>query len=116
MPARTACSHSLNSRLWPPSAVLREIQGHPTGRDVVSAFDAATMGPTYRAGVLRSKALGALERLGAEHGIESVALEMLGPPRLSKLLFEAAILRRLYDVMGVGPTWIPRRPPAESGH
>jgi NAD(P)-dependent dehydrogenase (short-subunit alcohol dehydrogenase family) len=79
--------------------VIREIQGHPTGRDVVSALDAATMGPTYRAGVLRSEALGAMERLEAQHGIESVAYEMLGPPRLSKLLFEAAILERLYDVM-----------------
>ncbi len=79
--------------------VLREIQGHPTGRDVVSALDAATMGPTYRAGVLRSEALGAMERLEAQHGIESVAYEMLGPPRLSKLLFEAAILKRLYAVM-----------------
>ena len=81
--------------------VLREIQGHPTGRDVVSALDAATMGPTYRAGVLRSEALGAMERLEAEHGIESVAYEMLGPPRLSKLLFEAAILERLYKSMTV---------------
>ena len=79
--------------------VVREIQGHPTGRDVVAALDAATMGPTYRAGVLRSEALGAMERLEAEHGIESVAYEMLGPPRLSKLLFEAAILERLYGVM-----------------
>ena len=79
--------------------VIREIQGHPTGRDVVAALAAATMGPTYRAGVLRSEALGAMERLEAEHGIESVAYEMLGPPRLSKLLLEAAILERLYDVM-----------------
>ena len=81
--------------------VLREIQGHPTGRDVVAALDAATMGPTYRAGVLRSEALGAMERLEAQEGVESVAYEMLGPPRLSKLLFEAAILERLYGVMEV---------------
>ena len=81
--------------------VLREIQGHPTGRDVVAALDAATMGPTYRAGVLRSEALGAMERLEAKQGVESVAYEMLGPPRLSKLLFEAAILERLYGVMEV---------------
>ncbi len=79
--------------------VLREIQGHPTGSDVVAALDAATMGPTYRAGVLRSEALDAMERLEAQHGVESVAYEMLGPPRLSKLLFEAAILERLYEVM-----------------
>src|SRR5690606_29701027 len=31
-----------------------------------------------------------------EHGVEAVAYEMLGPPRLSKLLFECAILARLF--------------------
>lgn len=87
--------------------VIREIQGHPTGRDVVAALDAATMGPTYRAGVLRSEALGAMERLEAEQGVESVAYEMLGPPRLSKLLFEAAILERLYGVMEIAASLNP---------
>ncbi|MEZ4422465.1 MAG: short-chain dehydrogenase [Gemmatimonadota bacterium] len=75
--------------------VVREIQGHPTGRDVVAALDASTMGPTYRAGVLRSVALERMERLEQQHGVEAVAYEMLGPPRLSKLLFEAALLSRL---------------------
>ena len=78
-------------------AILREIRAHPTGLDVVTALDAATMGPTYRAGVLRSAAMKRMEELERETGIESVAFEMLGPPRLSKLLFEGAILRRLYD-------------------
>ncbi|HSH46841.1 MAG TPA: hypothetical protein VK966_13425 [Longimicrobiales bacterium] len=77
--------------------VVREIRGHPTGRDVVGALDASTSGPTYRAGVLREVALARMEALEREYGIESVAYEMLGPPRLSKLLFEVAILRRLYD-------------------
>jgi hypothetical protein len=54
------------------------------------------MGPTYRAGVLRSAALESMEKMERESGIESVAYEMLGPPRLTKLLFEGAILRRLY--------------------
>ncbi len=94
--------------------VLREIQGHPTGRDVVAALDAATMGPTYRAGVLRSEALGAMERLETKHGIESVAYEMLGPPRLSKLLFEAAILKRLYSVMEVAAELDPEETAARS--
>ncbi|RMH20906.1 MAG: short-chain dehydrogenase [Gemmatimonadetes bacterium] len=76
--------------------VVREIQAHPTGRDVVAALDAATLGPTYRAGVLRAAALERMEALEAEHGVEAVAYEMLGPPRLSKLLFEAALLRRLH--------------------
>ena len=79
--------------------VLWEIQSHPTGKDVVAALDAATMGPTYRAGALRSEALRYMENLETEKQVEAVAYEMLGPPRLSKLLFEAAILRRLYGTM-----------------
>ncbi len=76
--------------------VLREIRGIPSGRDVVAALDGATMGPTYRAGILRGEALVTLERMEEEYGVQGVAYEMLGPPRLSKLLFEAAILGRLY--------------------
>jgi NAD(P)-dependent dehydrogenase (short-subunit alcohol dehydrogenase family) len=76
--------------------VVREIRGHPTGRDVVAALDASTSGPTYRAGVLREAALDRMAALEAEHGVEAVAYEMLGPPRLSKLLFESAILARLF--------------------
>jgi hypothetical protein len=71
--------------------------GHPTGHDVVSALDAATSGPTYRAGVLRQAAIERMADLEREHEVESVAYEMLGPPRLSKLLFEAAILSRLFE-------------------
>ncbi|MFQ5529947.1 MAG: short-chain dehydrogenase [Gemmatimonadota bacterium] len=76
-------------------AVISELAGRPTGRDIVGALDAATMGPTYRAGAMREAALATMERLEAEHGVRSVAFEMLGPPRLSKLLFEGEILRRL---------------------
>jgi NAD(P)-dependent dehydrogenase (short-subunit alcohol dehydrogenase family) len=76
--------------------VVREIRGHPTGKDVVAALDASTSGPTYRAGVLREAALDRMETLEHERGIYAVAYEMLGPPRLTKLLFEAAILARLF--------------------
>jgi NAD(P)-dependent dehydrogenase (short-subunit alcohol dehydrogenase family) len=77
--------------------VVREVLGYPTGHDVVAALDAATSGPTYRAGVLRQAALSHMEALEAETGTRCIAYEMLGPPRLSKLLFEAAILGRLFD-------------------
>ncbi len=77
--------------------VVREIRGQPTGHDVVAALDASTSGPTYRAGVLREVALQRMAALEQAHGVESVAYEMLGPPRLSKLLFEAAILGRLFS-------------------
>jgi hypothetical protein len=77
--------------------VISEITGFPTGHDVVAALDAATSGPTYRAGVLREVAMERMADLERMHDVESVAYEMLGPPRLSKLLFEAAILGRLYS-------------------
>ena len=76
--------------------VVREIRGQPTGHDVVAALDASTSGPTYRAGVLREVALERMETLEREKGVDAVAFEMLGPPRLSKLLFEAHLLGRLY--------------------
>jgi len=77
--------------------VVRELRGFPTGRDVVAALDASTSGPTYRAGVLRHQALERMDELERELEIESIAYEMLGPPRLAKLLFEAALLSRIAD-------------------
>lgn len=89
--------------------VVRELRGSPTGRDVVAALDAATSGPTYRAGVLRQVALEEMEALEREHGVEAVAYEMLGPPRLSKLLFEAAILARLFPDLGAAAALDPEQ-------
>jgi hypothetical protein len=87
--------------------VVRELRGHPTGKDIVGALDAATSGPTYRAGVLREVALERMASLEHEHGVQAIAYEMLGPPRLSKLLFECALLARmhtsLHDVAGMKP-------------
>jgi len=77
--------------------VVMEVTGRPTGHDVVGALDGATMGPTYRAGYLRAVAIDGLEKLEAAHGVRSVAFEMLGPPRLTKLLYEAHILGRLFS-------------------
>jgi len=80
--------------------VVREIRGHSTGKDIVAALDAATSGPTYRAGVLREVALDRMTSLEERHGVEAVAYEMLGPPRLSKLLFESALLARVHASLG----------------
>ncbi len=73
-------------------AVL-EIKGSNTGHDVIAAVDGSVMNPTYRAGYLRSQALSELERLEHETDTHSVALGQLGPPELSKLLWEAELLR-----------------------
>lgn len=73
-----------------------EIKGSNTGRDVIAAVDGAVINPTYRAGVLRQQAIVDLERLETQTGIHSVALGQLGPPEISKLLWEAKLLQVEY--------------------
>jgi len=79
--------------------VVRELKGISTGCDVVAALDSAVMGPSYRAGVLRHRAIEFARQLEAEHNIDSIAFEILGPPKLSKLLFEAYMLKRIYTAL-----------------
>jgi NAD(P)-dependent dehydrogenase (short-subunit alcohol dehydrogenase family) len=79
--------------------VARELMGANTGHDVINALDNAVMGPTYRAGLMRHWALEKLRALEERHQVRSVAFENLGPPRLSKLLFEADLLRRTFGTM-----------------
>lgn len=76
------------------NAIL-EIKGDNTGSDIINALDNAIMGPTYRAGTMREQALSRMRALAAKHGESSVAFELLGPPRLSKLLYEAELLRQV---------------------
>jgi len=75
--------------------VIMELQGRPTGKDIVAALDASTAGPTYRAGLLRRNAVSRLRALEADQGARGVEYEMLGPPRLTKLLYEAYLCGRL---------------------
>jgi len=81
--------------------VSMEIQGSTTGRDVIAAIDSAVMNPTYRAGYLRHRALADLERLESETSTHSVALGHLGPPELSKLLWEAELFKLRYEKLRV---------------
>lgn len=74
--------------------VVLEIRGANTGKDVISAMDGSVMTPSYKAGLVRNVALNDLDTAEKESGIASVALGRLGPPELSKLLFEAELLRR----------------------
>lgn len=79
--------------------LVHEIRGGNTGKDVIQGLDAFTMGPTYRGGIMRNIAMNKLDKLEQEHGVNSVAFELLGPPRLSKLLYEAYLLRRIVGSM-----------------
>ncbi len=78
---------------------VHEITGRTTGRDVVAALDGAVLGPSYRAGVLRSRVLEELRGLEEETGTHSVALGQLGPPELSKLLWEAELLALAFGTL-----------------
>ncbi|MBI4675083.1 MAG: hypothetical protein HY741_25870 [Chloroflexi bacterium] len=81
------------------SKVVLEIRGVNTGNEVLSALDSTVLNPSYRAGTLRRAALEDLTRLENETHIPSVALGQLGPPELSKLLFEAFLLRQRYHTL-----------------
>ncbi len=83
--------------------IVQEIRGANTGRDVISALDGSVMDPTYKAGLVRGVALRDLqveeERSTAAGCIPSIALGRLGPPELSKLLFEAALIKHVYGAV-----------------
>jgi hypothetical protein len=79
--------------------VVDEVRGHNSGKDVINALTVACMGPTYRAGFQRERAIRKIRELEKQHGCESIAFENLGPPRLSKLLYEAGYLKRIYGTV-----------------
>jgi len=76
-------------------ACIAEIEGGNSGHDIVGALDAAVLSPSYRAGFMRHQAIEKLHNLAQKTKDDTVAFELLGPPRLSKLLWEAYILRRI---------------------
>ena len=79
-------------------AVL-EIKGSNTGYDVIGGIDSSILNPSYRAGVLRQTALDKLARIEEQTESHSVALGQLGPPELSKLLYEAHLLKLNYGTL-----------------
>ena len=78
---------------------ILEIKGSNTGYDVISSIDMSVMDPSYRGGVLRQTALDKLAWLENQTNSHSVALGQLGPPELSKLLYEAHLLKLNYGTL-----------------
>lgn len=76
--------------------VMLEVKGANTGFDVIAEIDGAVMNPTYRAGYLRQQVLEDMKHLEKTSRSHSVALGMLGPPEIGKLLWEAELLRLNY--------------------
>jgi hypothetical protein len=83
-------------------STIFEIRAGNTGHDIINALDNATLAPTYRAGFMFNSAMDSMQQLEKEHGVDSVAFEMLGPPRLSKLLYESYLLKLCFgDIRSV---------------
>jgi len=72
-----------------------EIEGGNSGHDIVGALDGAVLTSTYRAGVMRSQAIAKMKAMMQNASGDPVAFELLGPPRLSKLLYEANLLKQV---------------------
>jgi hypothetical protein len=80
-------------------SVLFEIKGGNTGHDIINALDNATLAPTYRAGYMFDAAMDEMKALERKHQTKSIAFEILGPPRLSKLLYEGYLLQLAFGDM-----------------
>ncbi len=74
--------------------VIREINGANTGKDVIAAINSSVLDPSYRAGYIRQSALDELRELEDVKGIPSIAIGELGPPQLSKFLYETYIIQQ----------------------
>jgi hypothetical protein len=101
--------------------VVLEILGASTGRDVLAAIDGAITEPSYRAGLLREHACREMEQLeriltrdNPDH-LPSIVVGQLGPPRLTKLLTEAFLLReaaestQFDELIAISPVEMQRR-------
>lgn len=78
---------------------IHEMSGRNTGKDVVQGLAGAVLDPSYRGGFLRPIAIDDLDKLERESGIPSVAIGQLGPPQLTKLLFETHLLARVHKTI-----------------
>ncbi len=79
--------------------VIYEIMGRNTGHDIINALDNASLSPSFRAGFMQHYAVEKLNELEEIHGQQSIAFELLGPPRLSKLLYELQLLKIICTTM-----------------
>jgi hypothetical protein len=77
--------------------VIRELNGANTGKDVIAAIDSSVLDPSYRAGYIRQNALDELKEMEDSKGIPSVAIGELGPPQLSKFLYEIYLIQQFCE-------------------
>lgn len=78
---------------------LHEITGRNTGKDVIQGLSGAVLDPSYRGGFLRPVAIEELREHERATETPSVAIGQLGPPQLTKLLFETHLLARIHPAI-----------------
>jgi len=83
---------------------VNEIVGRSTGKDVITALDGSVVDPTYRGGILRPSAIskimeGEAKMKQSKEYLPSVAIGQLGPPQLSKLLYEAFLIKMIHPTI-----------------
>lgn len=76
--------------------VIQEIFGYHTGKNVIAALNASVTDSSYNSGILREQVILEMKKLIEENECDSIAFEILGPPRLSKLLFETNLIKRMF--------------------
>jgi hypothetical protein len=74
--------------------VLSELQNNETGKDIIRKISEAILGPTKLAQKVRNNVINEMESLESIKKTKSLAFEVLGPPRLSKLIFEAYLIEK----------------------
>ena len=77
--------------------VIKEIDNHATGKNITAALEGSVIPPSYRSGLIRQEWIAKMEEQSREAGIPSISFSALGPPRTSKLLFEAHLLCALSE-------------------
>jgi hypothetical protein len=83
---------------------VNEIVGRSTGKDVITALDGSVVDPTYRGGILRPSAInkileGEARMKQSKDYLPSIAIGQLGPPQLSKILYEAHLIKLVYPTI-----------------
>lgn len=75
--------------------VVKELEDNETGKEMIRAFKEATLGPSQKAQEVRREILEEMDSLRVKNNVTSLAFEILGPPRLAKLTFEAYLLKKM---------------------
>ena len=72
--------------------VVDEIFGKKTGKNIILALQKSVVGPSKKGQSLRKRTLREMQKMVRRERKPSLAFEILGPPRLAKLIFEAYLI------------------------